>query len=301
VAEGIRLSIGPSEDRILRSLARYHYLSAPQVCKLFYSPGSLTYVQTKLNTLATQGYLLRLFLPRPARYGRPLSVFTLARKGINYLSDVGVTVIKRFQPSEERDRSYLHLSHTLALNEILIAAELLCNSVDTISIDQLEHEQDLKRNPLSVKDVDGSVISVIPDAWIQFIAVGEDGRRYKYPITVELDRGTIEQKAFRRKVRGLTESLKGAYIKRFGSSAITIALVTTTSQKRVDDMVKWTMAELQMMHMEPMGPSFRFTAVDISEMPPTLFLETIWTQPFVPGKTPLLEGIRLPQPLRLFR
>jgi hypothetical protein len=294
MAEPIRLAIGPAEDRILRALARYFYLTAPQVCRLFYKSGSINFVQTKLNTLASLSYCMRLFLPRPARYGRPLSVYTLARKGLNYLASLEIIGRERFRPIEEAERSYLHLSHTLCVNDFLIAAELLCQTYRTIQINQLAHERLLKSSPLMVRDRDGSAISVIPDGWLELIALGSDDKRYSYPITLEIDRGTIEQRAFRRKARGLLMSIRTAYVERFGTDSITKAFVTSAGEKRRTHVVNWIEAELNDLNTKELSDNLRVSSASLQELTPLdLFFGRHWYRPFDPSPQPLLWGVKL--------
>src|SRR5438552_3253113 len=92
--------IGPADDLILHALYRFHYLTSSQICRLLYSPSSLGYVRSKLKALADAELVLTLFLPRPTQRGSAPSIFTLARKGLNYLDACGIDVDARFHPSE---------------------------------------------------------------------------------------------------------------------------------------------------------------------------------------------------------
>ena len=51
-----------------------------------------------------------------------MSYYTLATKGMRYLIDIGLDTDKSFRASKEVDESYLHLRHSLELNDVLIAA-----------------------------------------------------------------------------------------------------------------------------------------------------------------------------------
>src|SRR5688572_13986374 len=92
------ITLGTQDESILRCLARYHYLLARQICRLLYSPSSITYVQTKLKRLADAGYCQRVWMPKPGRYGSAPAVYTLARRGINYLRAAGVPIHGRYHP-----------------------------------------------------------------------------------------------------------------------------------------------------------------------------------------------------------
>src|SRR4051812_43070883 len=110
--KGVRLPIGPPEDRMLRALATYHYLIPEQICTLYYK-NSTNYVREKLNKLSDLDYCIRIYLPRLARRGRPRCVYTLGTKGAGYLESVGVDIVGKVRAREEEQRSYLHLSHTI--------------------------------------------------------------------------------------------------------------------------------------------------------------------------------------------
>ena len=103
-------TIAPADDAVLKALLRFHYLASRQVCRLSYSPRSLTYVQSKLKRLTDLGYCQRIWLPRPAPHGSAPSLYTLARKGLNYLRAQGIDVPQRYHPSEQREHSYLAIS-----------------------------------------------------------------------------------------------------------------------------------------------------------------------------------------------
>ena len=51
------LEIDLMDDRILRCMYYYHYLAASQVCDLFYSPGSLSFVKAKLKSMVDRELL----------------------------------------------------------------------------------------------------------------------------------------------------------------------------------------------------------------------------------------------------
>src|SRR3954466_2067005 len=91
------------DESILRALARFHYLTAAQASRLLYPnlADDNRYMQRRLKTLVDAEYVLRLrALPVP-RYGQAPHVFTLARKGREYLHGLGVAIEPYFRPSEE--------------------------------------------------------------------------------------------------------------------------------------------------------------------------------------------------------
>lgn len=279
-------AVGPAEDRILRALSRLHYLSSNQICRLLYSPGSLTHVQSKMKQLTDAGLCQRLWLPRPSARGSAPSVYTLARAGLNHVIALGLDVDRRFRPSEHREHSYLFLAHTLALNDVLIAAELLCRHSSRVTIAGLVHERDLKRQPVYVEADDGRQLAVIPDAWLDMRV----DSAYQVCLVIELDRGTEEQKAWRRKIRGLFAYAAGPYQEAFGTKSLTIAVLTTAGDKRLIELIRWTEHEIAAMKGKHQGDLFVFTSLAAEPIEPgDLFLAPRWHLPFGDHRVALLD------------
>lgn len=270
---------------MLVALGRYYYLTAGQLTRLLYAPSSQTYAQARLKRLADHGVLQRIFLPRPTRTGSAPLVYTLARKGLHALAEWGSAHERRYRPAEVREASYLYLAHTLALNDILIALELLCRRDPRVELAALCHERDLKCQPVRVGLPGGVTRGVIPDAWVDLRLLG----RYQECYAIELDRGTTEQRAWRRKVAALIAYASGPYQERFGTASLTIAVVATPGRGRRDQLIRWTEAELRSQGQENQANLFRFTGVPIVESDPTdIFAGAVWHRPFDPYPTPLL-------------
>lgn len=279
-------SIGPADQPVLAGFSRYFYLTAAQVTRLLYASGSHTYAQARLKRLADHGHLQRLFLPRPTRTGSAPLVYTLARKGLNALAEWGREVDRRYRPAEVREFSYLHLVHTLELNDVLIALELLCRHTPHIQIAELRHERELKLAPVKVVLPDGSTAGVIPDAWVDLRIEG----RYQECYTIELDRGTTEGKAWRRKVAALVSYADGPYQQAFATTSLTIAIVATPEARRRDQLLAWTEAELRALGRADASASFRFTAIPAAHArPDEVFLGAAWRTPFGDQDAPLLN------------
>jgi hypothetical protein len=266
---------------------RYQYLTAAQVCRLFYSPGSLSYVQTHLKLLSDAGLLQRLFLPRTHQYGAAPSVHVLARKGRNYLESLGLDIPYRFRPGEQQERAYLFLNHTLALNNILITIELLPRNHPDITVEAMLHDHTLKATPIYVVDSENRRLAVVLDGWVDLRLPNSQ----RMCLGLEVDMGTIEERRWRRKVRSLVACSQGPYQKRFGTESLTVAVVATTSDKRLADLVRWTELELQeLSDTEYAADLFRFAHIPADSTDPgDAFLSPHWYRPFHRLPAPLLE------------
>jgi hypothetical protein len=303
----------PYHERILEALYRYHFLTTEQVTRLFYSRGSLTTVRALLYELALKKYVMFLYLPRPTPLGSVPKIYTLARRGINYLKTQGYDVPMRFHPCEQEEKSYLFLRHTLAVNDALIAATTLEKQYPAITLYACLHERVLKRRePITVSyelldasgkqvhDKDGKLvletIRLIPDAFLDFrIDQPDMGKTYRYCVLLELDRATIEERNFRKKVRGLLAFIKSRQCsKHFGTKLPAIAFTNAVGGiKRREQMRRWTEAELKK-SKEPHFWTELFMFTNLSEEgaidPETLFLSPVWYLPFQDKPTVLFSA-----------
>jgi len=277
--------LGPADLQLLLAFGRYFYLTATQLTRLFYAPTSHTYAQARLKRLADGGYLQRIFLPRPSRTGSAPLVYTLARRGLQALDAWGRPVARRYRPAEVRETSYLHLAHTLALNDLLIALECFCRRESRVTIAGWRHERELKLQPVGVQLSDGTRAGVIPDAWLDLRLAG----RYQECYVVELDRGTTEQKAWRRKLAALVAYSDGPYQAAFGTPSLTI-VVATPDERRCQQLLRWTEAELRAIQREDAANLVRLTGAQPGGEDPTdIFEAASWWTPFRAAPGPLLD------------
>jgi Replication-relaxation len=284
----------PSHDAILQGVYKFQLLTADQLRVLLgYSVNSLHRVQVLVKELTDNEYLLSF--ARPVVTGKAPLVYTLARKGLNYLAAGGFDVRAYFRPSKEAEKGYLFLQHTLALNDVLISAANLHKFVADYSLHSFQHERILKQSPFKVtvlRDVGGMLkeetVILIPDAYLEFRQKTGSGKEEKIPVLLELDRGTIERKNFQKKIRAYIQFIKTeGYKDAFGVSTVTVAFATTQGKTRLDQMMEWTRKELAATNEKGwLSDLFLFTTLPQSLEPKTLFLEPVWYQPFA-DDTPL--------------
>src|SRR6266702_2712503 len=297
----------PADENMLQALYHYHFLTIDQISRLLsYSKGTRTTISAHLAALEKAGYTLSLYLPRPVRLGSPLKIYHLARKGLNHLRDLGFDVHPRFHPSEEDEKSYLFLMHTLAVNDFLIACRLIEKKYPAIILQEFTHERTLKRlDPVSViiekltaegkqvMDKEGKPIvetlRLVPDGFLDFRIEQPDlGKTYRYCLLLEIDRATTEAKNFKRKIRGLLTLGKDEKlcIKHFGAKIPTIAIANTVGgEARREQLRAWTQDELKKTKESDIWAEL-FMFADVTEQldSETLVLGSVWYTPF--GKLP---------------
>jgi hypothetical protein len=288
--------IGKADETILRAMARYHYLTAAQVSRLLYPRLSdeNRHAQRRLKELADAGYLLRLrALPTPL-YGQAPHVFTLGRRGRQYLAALGVPLRPYFGPSEEARAAENNplMTHRLATIDVLIAAERLCHD-HPVTCPQMLTERELKQAPVRVEVPAGPRapagatrrVAVIPDAWFQLSVAGQP----PISIALELDRGTEDQMVWRQKVAALALWAVGPYRDAFATDNLTIAVVCPDASRR-DALARWTIQELQGRSFGDLADIFLFTSESpVLTSPAVFFFGQRWYLPHQVDPVPLLD------------
>ena len=252
-------------EKLLLAVHRFHYLTLSQLIRyLGYSErskGSANWLGAFLKSLVADNYLVAQSLPRRESHGRNSYVYSLSTHGVKHIEHLGLTVHTKLTPAEQ-ERSFLFLEHTLRLNDVLIAACLLEKQIDGITLAELHHERVLKHFPTKVT-VDGKAASVIPDAWLDFrLAPPYSSASEQVAICVELDRATEDTLSFRSKIRKYVAFAGVAYQSAFGTGSLTIAFITTGTDRRVQQMKIWTREELTRLNTLGYADLFLFTLLD---------------------------------------
>ncbi len=265
----------PAHETILKSVYAYYYLTAKQVCRLHYSPGSFTRVERLLKELRDNGYLQWEFLPVKRRFGSSPAYYMLARRGVAYLRKLGCDVSILPYPSEMKEQKSLFVPHTLSVNDFLIAARLLSRVRPDIYLFETKHELFLKRTMKG---------AAIPDAWLDF-RVNE---KEQVCFWLEIDRDTEEVKAISQKIHAMVRFAKNSYQQVFRTPSLTIVFATTGTTGRAKSLIKWTEQVLTDMNETREADLFRFGLIPQGELDPAwLFFEPMWKRPFDTTLQPL--------------
>jgi Replication-relaxation len=277
--------VTPVHDLLLRDLHVLQRATAEQLTRLNYKPGMLTTVKQRLKDLADNRYVLPLSHPSI----RLPYLYALDRKGLNYLQAQGADVREYFRPSQEEDsaKNFLFREHMLAISDILIHSLLFERSDPSYRIGTMLHERYFKNHPIKAEYTRSERVeskSLVPDCYLAFAYTNPSGKEDIMPVLWELDRGTEDQKFFRRKLRAYIVFLKSRAFKTFFNiENITIAFATTRDHHRVRQMREWTQKELALTN-EPawLADLFLFTALpeNIGDIEPRqLFLAPAWYLP----------------------
>ncbi len=288
------LGITPVYDRLLRGdaampigLYHLHLATAEQLCRLHYSKGSLTTIKARLLALSDHGFVQSDAIP--TKHGRSPYYYTLGQAGVDYLSAAGLESTG-FRASKAVGKHALFIEHTLEINDILIAAALLHRVAPAYRLDSFIHERELKRRPYKARG-QGEHCTLIPDAFLDIRRSLPDGTAVRLPVLVEHDRGSEEQRYFRRRIRAYVTVLKsGAYHDWFGVKSLTIAFTTFAGEKRREQMRAWTRQELKESGTMAYAPAFLFTSSCRPPDPYQLWLHPCWYTPDSDQPSSLLAG-----------
>jgi Replication-relaxation len=279
-------AITPVHDLLLRGsqdmpvgLYHLHLATAEQLTRLHYKLGTLKTVKKRLKVLVDNGYVQADCIP--TKLFKSPYYYTLAAKGMRYLSDIGMDTDASFRASKEVSESYLHLRHALELNDVFIAALRLKHTHPQYYLSRFIHERTLKRTPYKAGNV-----TLIPDG---FLDIRQRQTERSLPLVLEHDRGTEQQEHFRRRIRAYSAFLSsGAYKQLFGTERVTVAFTTFISSKRVAQMREWTKTELA---TEPqLAGMFIFAELPKPLEPRNLLFERRWYTLASDQPIALLEG-----------
>jgi hypothetical protein len=289
-------TIGLAEDTMLDALRTFHLLTAPQVCRLLYAPGSLTYVRSRLAALARAGYVEQGFLRRASRGGSTPLLYWLTGKGGRYLRSTGRDVRTRLRRSESRVYGYMHQAHSLDVSEFLLQARLFERRVPEVQLSRLIHERDMKQYAVKVTVTGGRTVQVVPDGFVEFV-MDQPGIRHSAPVVLELDRGSHGVSSWSKKVEALAAWTKGAYQQVFGAAFLTIAIVVANDtwgpaelEHRRQQLRQWTEQVLDAAGERRLGEVFLFGCLSpATKEPERFFLEPAFLPAFGSTDVPLLD------------
>jgi hypothetical protein len=276
-------------QKILVALAVFGYLTAEQLAKVCFSPGSLTYVKALLKELV-EAHLV--FAVGGRGTGLPL-IYTLTSKGRG-LARTGANTPYRMRVRpyavKNKGENLYFMEHTLAVNEVLIDAKLLSQTIPSIQLTRMMTEQELRRKidvdipPKVCLEPDAGVHFTISETWHKETQVWEDF----FFIEVYRNLPPVEWR-FKQKIKGyVTYALTGQHEALFATPVLSIAVLAATEQMAAT-LKRWTEDVLVTTNQQAEGEWFYFCRVNpATTSPQELFLSPVWEQAFTDTKAPLL-------------
>jgi hypothetical protein len=310
-----RGTIGWPEQRILEALSLFDQLTAEQLSRLL--DYSFRYTQDRCKALYDRKYLQRLTLPKRTPGGGVPYVYTLGRKGRNYLKELDEEAAERlksrYRPSDETARL-----HTLATNEVLLQVRKITKTDPSLSLVRTITEREFQNEPIKVTLPDSSgpqTVSLIPDLWLH-LRHRVETKTYTHCFCIEVNLTSVEQRRWRRKVAMYLNCAEG-YKKRVGSSVLQVVTIINgpatvlrrgagsyseqeqkarmadmrASEKTKADYITWTEKELTLQNKQDEADLFLFTSAPLDTFTPQdLLFSEQFVQPFDTGAVPLIPS-----------
>jgi hypothetical protein len=265
--------------RILRATHFYRFLVAQDICRLYWSLSSLTYVRDLLAKLAMNKYLYRFQLPSVHSGGIGAErIYTLGAAGRDFMEKSGYKVDWLYKPHKLRHASYGAVLHNLLLSRTLIAASVWAKKQPNFKlVKTLCYELAREAPSIQLTNDKGEreMVKVIPDAYILYQKLNNNKHECFYQILLEIDRGMEFQKRFVKSIRARLEFIKdfGAYRRLLGMEPknVIIAYITTGDrpeyrESRRRSMCDWARKVLEQSDSVNLPCSFLFCSVVASEI-----------------------------------
>ena len=224
-------------------------MTALDVAYSLFSPKSLTHVRHILSTLSggkdyqERSFLYRFPLPT-TKAGNRERVYTLGAAGREVVESFGIPVDWYYRPSKTGRISGSHLLHQLTLTRCVVSACHWVSKHPEYSLVDVRLCYEIEKSmALLAGEQERTSAAVIPDAWLLFER-GSD--RARFPVLLEVDRGSEFQERYKNHVRGRLEFIiRGDYAKLFQTPAVIICYVTTGqvaeyAETRRKSMAAWT-------------------------------------------------------------
>ncbi len=265
--------------RILRATHFYRFLVAQDICRLYWSLSSLTYIRDLLAKLAMNKYLYRFQLPNVHCGGIGAErIYTLGAAGRKFMEKSGYKVDWNYRPHRIKLASYGAVLHNLLLSRTLIAASVWAKKQPNFKLVKTRICYELAREAPSIQLTNGKgereMVKVIPDAYLLFQKLNNNKHERFYQVILEVDRGMEFQKRFVKSIRARLEFKdSAAYSSLFETAPnnVIIAYITTGDrpeyrESRRRAMSDWTKKILEQSDSVNLPCSFLFCSVVASEI-----------------------------------
>jgi hypothetical protein len=283
------LILSERDMAIVRAIAHYRFMRPEDVLYSLPHPPSLSQIRRILSALAggedfcDRQILYRFPIPTCTKGTKP-RVYAVGSKGWELLGQEGY-----YRPYKLRRLSFGHLWHALTLTRFVCAAEYFCRTYSQFSLSQKKLSYELAQEPPTVTfetEEHTTTVTVVPDAFLCFER--PDGE--KFPVLVEIDRGTEYQDRFKNHVKTRIKLiLSGTFARIFHTPAVVVAYATageppesretrcTTMQRWTEEVIAEMMPDNDKRQQEWLG-LFRFCSLpeDMYTNAHALFAEPFW-------------------------
>ncbi len=246
------------DARIVSWVYKMRFLTREQIQRLEFAPTTASSAKKRLMFLYQNGYLERRALPMETGFGSSKPLYCLASKGADWLA-----FALKMERSElewtprDNDTSDYFMRHLLDINDFRISMTLAARKTGW-PLEWID-ERSLKQAEMRAYVSDpqtGNRVAVVPDAYFTLSDVLIRGVPRRASFAVEVDRGNMEVKSWKRKVRAYIAWWKtGQYQSQYKTPSLRVLTVASgvrrardtahakrLLQRRVDKLRSWTEA-----------------------------------------------------------
>jgi hypothetical protein len=290
------MTLTQRDRRIISWVYKMRFLTREQIQRLEFSPTTTSYAKKRLMLLYQHGYLDRRPLPMGTGFGSSKPLYCLDSDGADWLAHAW-----KMERSEldwtprDNEASTYFMQHLLDINDFRITATLAAQKKGWPL--EWTDERTLKRAEMKdyVTDPEGGTrIAVIPDGYFSLYQVPIKGQPRRASFALEIDRGNMEPRPWKRKVRGyITWWATGQYQARYQTQSLRVLTVVSAARRARDDTHERQLIERHVDKLlsftEQAGGQrmFWFAAAHMLDED-TLFDEPIWSVATSPGRHPLI-------------
>ena len=259
-----------SKTAILQALYAFPYLTALQICRLLFSPGSIQGVRQHLKELTDLEQVKRA--PLYSQKRNPEYIYWLSTKGRNILRRHGYE-FDSWQKEPKQMEAFLksyHFDHYMHTANFLIEMTLLDTINPTLSVPIVMHYFTLNRIRIA---------ATIPDGWVKVSNANGEASYF----CIEVDMQTEKEEAFQEKIRGILSFIEHneyhqVYHQGVDENITPLWLFYTPyGHKRQDAMLSWIEAQLLMSFQPEYASWFRVACG--SPFTVEMFFQDIWYIP----------------------
>lgn len=225
------VGLSKRQEEILQSIHQLRYVTAWDITRLYNTQTSINHVREILSLLsgkkdyAERHFLYRFPLPN-TRIGNTEKICTLGSEGRSYLQSQGMRVDWYFRPYKVAGMTYQNCLHALTLTRFLVAAKVFVKKHPEWELTTMRTEYELKQEiaeehakkqaaSITLTPDNGKeeeTVIVIPDVWLLFHNTTSKKGSW-HPVLLEIDRGSEQQKYFKRQIKARALVLTNGAIK----------------------------------------------------------------------------------------
>ena len=216
---------------------KMRFLTREQIQRLEFSATTESYAKRRLMLLYQHGYLDRRPLLMDTAFGSSKPLYCLDSKGADWLAYAWK--IERselsWKPRDSQVSDYF-MRHLVDTNDFRISVTLAAQKKDW----PMEWIDEATLKSAQMKDyvvdqAEGGKVAVIPDGYLSLHNVPIQGTPRRASFALELDRGNMEPRPWKRKVRAYIAWWKsGQYQARYKTSSLRILTVVSAARRARD-------------------------------------------------------------------